>query len=561
MTGATIDGDSDVDAVETAIRRATDALFRAQRKDGSWVDHLSSSAVATAPALLSLHLADPVRHAKAIAEGCAWLRATQHADGSWGDAVVDSGTLNATAITVPILAILERERSVDAISRGLAFIELQGGEEALRDLERCSIFPLCLQFMAMAGLYDADRVHRMPSELILVPQRFRRWFAVSAPCVYSWGMMQSRQSRSSRRVQWLQRIAEPKAIRFLEQTQGSNGGYEESAILTACVYIGLRKADVGHAVADRCLEYLVETRRADGSWPIDRDLELSVTTYILRGLHAAGKIRDPRLARTADWIASGQHDRPWEATGAPAGGWAWARPSGWPDADDTACATLALERLGRPEHRGAVVRGCDWLLAMQNSDGSWGGFLRNGRLSMDQPCAALTSHAVLALREAGGFGPRDKCIRNALRYFSRVQRPDGAVPTLWFRHFTCGTAWVLNAYAALGLPYDPVAVRCRAWLLRHQNSDGGWGSLRGTASTVEETAWALTALAAGGVPSSHTRLEAAARWLVEHQNAEGTWEPSVICHYYSHLSYSSDHIANGFALEALGRFHRGRGET
>jgi squalene-hopene/tetraprenyl-beta-curcumene cyclase len=358
----------------------------------------------------------------------------------------------------------------------------------------------------------------------------------------------------------LQRIAEPRALRFLDETQGANGAYEESAILTANVYIGLRTANVGHEIAQRCLDWLLATRRPDGSWPIDRDLELSATTYVLGGLEATGNLADPRLQRTAHWIAAQQMNEPWDPTGAPAGGWAWAQPSGWPDSDDTACAALALARLGQPEHGAAIRRGCDWLLEMQNSDGSWGGFLRNGKMSMDQPCAALTAHAVMALAEAGGYGRRDRCIRRALQFFARTQTADGAIPNLWFRNHTCGTAWALSAYASLGIAHDPVAARAAAWLFRNQNSDGGWGGARDVPSTVEETAWALTALSASGVPSRHPRLQSAADWLLARQKADGTWDPSVICFYCTQLRYSSDHMANGFALEALGRFQKGQSQ-
>jgi squalene-hopene/tetraprenyl-beta-curcumene cyclase len=548
----------DGDRVRAAIDRAVAALFRVQRADGSWVDHLSSSALATAPALLALHLADPARYAAQIAAGCAWLRATQHADGSWGDAVIDAGTLNATAMALPALMILDPRRSAEAIARAQQFIDCQGGMAAIRDFQRCSLFPLCLQFMAMAGLCEQRDVHRMPLELILFPRRMRRWFAVTSPCVYAWGLMHARIMTARGWTRWLQRLATPRALGFLAATQGSNGGYEESAVLTATVYIGLTRANLGHDVAERCLDWLLSTRRPDGSWPIDRDLELSATTYVLGGLGASGHLDDARLERTAHWIAAQQMQRPWDVTGAPAGGWAWAQPSGWPDSDDTAGAALALARLGRPEHGQAVRRGCEWLLAMQNRDGSWSGFLRDGKLSMDGPCAALSAHAVISLVEAGGYGLRDRCIAKALGFFSRVQTSEGAIPNLWFRNYTCGTAWVLGAYAALGLGDHPVAVRCIGWLLRNQNGDGGWGGAREVASTVEETAWALTALRAAGLPSSHARLEAAAEWLMARQAPDGTWAPSVICFYYTQLRYSSDQMANGFALEALGRFAAGR---
>ena len=75
--------------------------------------------------------------------------------------------------------------------------------------------------------------------------------------------------------------------------------------------------------------------------------------------------------------------------------------------------------------------------------------------------------------------------------------------------------------------------RAVAWLLDHQNEDGGWGEdcrsyddpawIGRGESTPSQTAWALIALHAAG----EARSEAAARgvrWLISNQRPDGTWD-------------------------------------
>src|SRR5205807_2209331 len=101
--------------VEQAIGRSRDYLFSVQRSDGSWRDHVASSAVATPVALCALYHADRQRFATLLSRGCAWLQATQHADGGWGDATTDASTLNATSLSVSALKLIDPEGSAQAI--------------------------------------------------------------------------------------------------------------------------------------------------------------------------------------------------------------------------------------------------------------------------------------------------------------------------------------------------------------------------------------------------------------------------------------------------------------
>jgi len=147
-----------------------------------------------------------------------------------------------------------------------------------------------------------------------------------------------------------------------------------------------------------------------------------------------------------------------------------------------------------------------------------------------------------------------------LQYLRNVQQPDGAIPTLWYRN-VYGTATALEAFVTVGLVNDPVAIRCKTWLISAQNEDGSWGGSQGMTGTVEETAWALSALLVRGVQASAMCLERAVAWLVKQQQEDGTWQPSVVGVYFPSLWYSDDHIANGFALRALGRYWQAKTQS
>jgi squalene-hopene/tetraprenyl-beta-curcumene cyclase len=477
--------------------------------------------------------------------------------------VVDPGNLNATGFALPALSIADPEQSQDAIARALAYIAGRGGRAALSDPKQTTLFACCLSWMALAGIedYTWETAFRLPVGIIFLPRAIRQKISFGMPAIFSLGLMHSRKKRLSRPLKLIIRLAEPRVLAWLSKVQGENGGFQESPLLNAVVYIGLNRAGISHEVADRSLAYLLQTRRADGSWTCQRYLEVSVTTYILEALECAGYLHAPRFKPTIEWLCSQQLSEPFVATGCPAGAWSWGKPSGWADMDDTAGALTMLQRMGLPADDPHIQLGYQCLHAMQNAEGSWGMFLKNSSLRLtaynsgiDRPCPALTARIAIALYEhAQTFTP---ALERALAYLRKVQRADGAVENVWFHDYVYGTALTLDAFATVGLPTDATALRCREWLLANQNADGSWGGSRGQPGTVEETAWALSALLAEGVAAPAECLDKAASWLVAQQRPDGTWPPAVLGVYFPSLWYSDDHIANGFALRALARYWR-----
>jgi squalene-hopene/tetraprenyl-beta-curcumene cyclase len=144
-------------------------------------------------------------------------------------------------------------------------------------------------------------------------------------------------------------------------------------------------------------------------------------------------------------------------------------------------------------------------------------------------------------------------------------------------------------------PGKPAIRRAVAWLLDHQNPDGGWGEdmrsyddpgLAGRGeSTASQTAWALLALLAAGEGDSagpgrahgaagpdktswpaapdarpeDTAMERGVQWLIDHQREDGTWdEPQYTGTGFPRDFYLNYHLYRlVFPVMALGRYVAG----
>jgi squalene-hopene/tetraprenyl-beta-curcumene cyclase len=130
--------------------------------------------------------------------------------------------------------------------------------------------------------------------------------------------------------------------------------------------------------------------------------------------------------------------------------------------------------------------------------------------------------------------------------------------------------------AAGVLPTKPVIRRAVAWLLAHQNADGGWGedlrsyepgapagrswAGRGE-STASQTAWALMALLAavgprGSRDGEREAIERGVRWLADTQRPDGSWdEPQFTGTGFPGDFYINYHLYRlVFPVSALGRY-------
>ncbi|MET8763307.1 prenyltransferase/squalene oxidase repeat-containing protein [Lentzea sp. NPDC004782] len=545
------DGTSGVD-VHTSIVAAAAALFAEQRPDGSWEGFVPSSPTATASVIIAFRTADPDGSRDLVDRALDWMAGVQNPDGGWGDVPDGPSTVNATAIGLAAVT-MARPTAETVISRARGRLMRLGGQDAVADKERATLNPAVQIAMMLAGLFDPARVLHIPIEIALLPERMQRRISFGRPGIYAIALMQSRTRQADWPRRWLTALAEQRTLRYLRKLrkfEGPDGGCEESCLAVAFIVIALALAGVGDDIKEQYLGYLARSVRADGSWPIVRDLELSGTCQVIGGLWEAGFGGDQRLGPSATWIKACQRDIPLPAAGARSGGWGWSLPSSWPDVEDTALAVLTLRRLGVSVADQHIGRGVAWLRSMQNRNGSWGCFIRSNRSSFDAPCSVFTAHSMMALRELPGSGGQ---LDRAVHWLSGVQRSDGAMSSVWYRDFTSGTAQVLEALGELGLGDHRVARSCLRWLMDHQSPDGGWGDGSGGPATVEETSWALLGLTSAG-RSHHPAARAAANWLVSRQWADGRWDPSDVLYYVDGVTYWCSAVVNGFALQALARY-------
>ena len=542
------------ESVRVAAEQTAAYLLKTQLSDGRWVGKLSSSCEATACAVIALYLTGREQYAQQIQRGLAWLLQTQHSDGGWGDAVSDPSNINATSLAISTLHLISAPEHKAALERGLVILERLGGWDAVRDQRYCTLSGVCRTVAALVGLLPWSGLQDLPFEVILLPKGLYRKISITLPGFLALAMMQHtyRPAPIGRRL--LRSLAKPRVVRWLRQAQAPNGSYEESPLLNALVVIGLTAGNIRGAseIIRSSLHYILEHQREDGSWPIDRDLETSNTHNSILALHELGyDLQLPRFQRTKEWLLASQFLEPFFATGAPGGGWSWAVPGGWPDTDDTAYNLKALIALGLSPQHPQLKKGIAWELALQNDDGSWSTFVPNSTLPFDQPCPYVTAHVLSGLRATGLFTANSEPVRRAIDWLRGRQEADGSFTGLWFRNYTCATAFVLEAMAEYGLADDLMARRCRNWLLDNQNPDGSWGGHIGQPGTPEETSWAIAALLLAGLSPTHRSIERGTAWLVNNQRPDGTWEPSIIGLYFRSLWYSDSYYAIAFPLKAL----------
>ena len=491
-----------------------------------------------------------------IERGIGWLLANQNPDGGWGDTSQSFSNISTTMLCHATL-FATRDLGADAsfttlsqhslvsrdevIARGAAHIEKAGGIPALiarYGKDKTFSVPI-LTHCALAGLVPWAKVPRLPFELACIPAS---WFAMARFPVVSYALpalIAIGQVRHFHGPTWnpitrsLRWLARDRSLKVLEKIQPPNGGFLEAAPLTSFVCMSLASMGlIDHPVVQRGIDFLIQSVRPDGSWPIDTNLATWVTTLAVNAL--GEDLPHSQCKPTLKWILEQQFFGIQPYTNSPPGGWAWTNlPGGVPDADDTPGALLAVNLLDRrlfPEQRGEgfyhLRRAVRWLLDVQNNDGGFPTFCKGwGTLPFDRSSPDITAHCLRSLHswlkladdpwDTHGIRdypqlPRDMSrdiplvqisINRGFAFLERVQRPNGSWLPLWFgnQHVpndenpVYGTSRVLRAFRDCER-WNDHARRGAAWLYSVQNPDGGWGGDAGAPSTVEETALALDAL-------------------------------------------------------------------
>ncbi|MBL67305.1 MAG: squalene--hopene cyclase [Verrucomicrobiales bacterium] len=575
--------------LRVARNQAREALLAARNGEGHWSGELSSSALATATAVNALRIVQRetgTDYQKLIDDGLCWLAENANDDGGWGDTVKSFSNISTTTLCWAVFDGKGEYRGV--VERAAAWLEKRAGGVAPEQLapaiirrygkDRTFSVPI-LTHCALAGKVRWDRVLQLPFELAAFP---RSWFAALRLPVVSYALpalIAIGKARHVHRPSWnpfariIRGATRKKTLSVLENIQPTNGGFLEATPLTSFVTMSLAGSGMaGHAVVAQGVEFLKDSVREDGSWPIDTNLATWVTTLAVNALGDSVKelLSDKERGQIRDWLLGQQYREVHPYTHAAPGGWAWTDlPGGVPDADDTPGALLALKNLGG-DCADAARLGVKWLLDLQNSDGGMPTFCRGWtNLPFDRSSPDLTAHAMRAWQawreKLPDLWPRmDAAYARAAQYLANCDGEHGWAP-LWFGNqhagdevnWTYGTARVaeaLNEPAQLELPGGAMRQRAaRNCLLHMQRPDGSWGGFEGGQSSIEETALAVGALAGMEDAGATKGMERGAAWLVERVE-DGSWtDASPIGFYFAKLWYFEKLYPAIFTAAALGR--------
>ncbi len=151
---------------------------------------------------------------------------------------------------------------------------------------------------------------------------------------------------------------------------------------------------------------------------------------------------------------------------------------------------------------------------------------------LDPSCPDITGRVLEALMSCG-IKANHPAIKRGVDYLLRVQESDGSWYGRWGVNYIYGTFLALRGLRAAGMSEnEPGIQRALEFIRAYQNRDGGWGESCASydenryipnASTPSQTAWAILALIAGGDLRSESLFNGV-DYLVGAQRPDGNWD-------------------------------------
>jgi squalene-hopene/tetraprenyl-beta-curcumene cyclase len=576
--------------IQSLKQKLDDQIISVRNENGYWDGQLSSSALSTAVAVFALWKYDKKKYDYQINKGLYWLAENVNLDGAWGDTIRSKSNLSTTLLTWACFSIAkDRAEFAETIQNAEDWLK-----DRLKKLDPESISSAVLNhyqsdqtfsvpilsMCALAGrLGDKGwkLVPQLPFQMAVFPDQLFKFLKLSVvsyaiPALIAIGLVKSRNSRQNKLVRKLNKWVKPRVLKILAEKQPDNGGFLEATPLTGFVLMSLigageRKSEVCKKAAD----FLEQSIREDGSWPIDTHLATWVSSLAVNALDndRISELSDREMLVSHYLNQQLKNIHPF--TKAKPGGWAWTHlQGGVPDADDTSGALIALHKLSKFENvpLDSIAQGIQWLMDLQNTDGGLPTFCRGwGKLPFDCSCPDITAHTlkVFALwkdqMDSLLQNKMDKSIRSAWKYLRKSQQEDGSWLPLWFgneddmqhQNPVYGTSIVLYSLSDLhtaGLhDFDEVKDKAIAFLQTSQNEDGGWGGSANIISSIEESSLAIRALASHHI---ETHIESGIKWLELHLPKDlNDINATPIGLYFASLWYFEDMYPLVFASSAM----------
>ena len=592
-----------MDFLETGNRLAQELMDQRDPQSGVWSGRLSSSALSTALAVTALE-DGAVGDRESAKAGVQWLVDTINSDGGWGDTPESPSNVSSSLIA---RACISRHSgcigAAEALADSGAWIVVQTGGLSLPDIAKYlrSVYgedktfsvPI-LMYLAICSSDESGwlEVPSLPFMLALLPGWCYRFFKLEVvsyalPALISVGLCRHLRVAAVRSKKAWGRLFATRLLTKLESLQPEHGGFLDAIPLTAFVVIALKNSGYAdHPVAELGSAFLRASIRKDGSWPIDSNLRIWVSSLSARVL-AERVIKEPGDAKIiVEWLIKQQHLSIHPFTGAGPGGWGWTDlPGGVPDADDTSAVLIALCYLKEFTDIASLTKtvrmGLTWLMDLLNSDGGMPTFCRGwGKLPFDKSCCDITAHSLEAFAlwtthikkgDYPDFNNRlifrmRRSMRKMIVFLESSQQSNGSWMPLWFGHqqgkeklnYVIGTARVvkgLHVFLDSSVEEDNSVINCVAkmlecgesFLVRQQKGDGGWTA--GNESTIEESALVITALSRGS-KESRSAAERGAVWLAD-RVANNEIKAAPVGLYFSVLWYDEALYPLIWSLEAL----------
>ncbi len=420
----------------------------------------------------------------------------------------------------------------------------------------------------------------------------------------------------------IESVDDRSTLDFLRSYQNPNGSLDDTTLQTALLVAAYRAlelpVDDPRPIAAAAWLRGMIVEQGDEAWWSCFTGDVWTTALAARALLRSGvSSSDPALQQTIAWLLDSQlleegEIRSTTRPGAPRiGGWAFEHGNiTVPDCDDTGLVLATLGMAADDSEPGpglaeplrsrllaAAERGCLWLKGNQNPDGGWSGFdyweggkprgpmytteiglfsddwlqtlknVVNPPVGLGGPAWEDVTGRVLVGLGYSGYTFETEEVARAIAFLRQQQLDHGGWWGRWMVNYLPTTACVLLGLSAVELPTtDPMMERGVAFLLAHQNPDGGWGedeetyrdpSRAGTGPSMPPlTGLVLSALLDVGQGGS----EAVARgidYLLREQRSDGSWPNGEWLHaFFPPQSFYHYHLQPAlYPLEALGRYH------